>query len=79
MNMTGFVNIALRVCLIASAGYIVAGIIGIELMGYLGAGIACAVVQAAWNVWLCVLVKKHIGVNTSILRFADFKENAHVA
>jgi O-antigen/teichoic acid export membrane protein len=79
MNMTGFEKIALRVCLIASVCYVVACVIGIHLYGYLGAGIACATVQAAWNVWLCILAKKHIGVNASILRFGSLRKQNNVA
>ena len=77
MNMTGFQIIALRVCTIASVGYVVACAIGIKLDGYLGAGIACALVQSGWNIWLCVLAKKHIGVDASILRFGRARKQAN--
>jgi O-antigen/teichoic acid export membrane protein len=68
MNMTGFEKIAFRVCLVAVVGYIGACALGVELLGYLGAGIGCAVVQSGWNIWLCILAKKHVGIDASILR-----------
>lgn len=42
-------------------------LIGIPLLGILGAAIATALSMILWNVWLNTLVVKHLGVNPSIL------------
>ncbi|NET32671.1 MAG: oligosaccharide flippase family protein [Cyanothece sp. SIO1E1] len=41
--------------------------IGIPWLGILGAALATAVTMATWNLWMLVLVIKHIRVNSSIV------------
>jgi O-antigen/teichoic acid export membrane protein len=49
-------------------------LVGIPLLGILGAAIATALSMSLWNIWLNALVVKHLGVNPSIVAALGSRE-----
>ena len=67
MTMTTYQNQAARVMAASALVNVMLNWVGIHFWGILGAAIATALSMALWNIWLYVLVVKHLGVRPSIL------------
>ncbi|MEM6715661.1 MAG: flippase [Cyanobacteria bacterium P01_C01_bin.147] len=67
MTMTTYQNQAARVMAVSALVNVILNGVGIHFWGILGAAIATALSMALWNIWLYVLVVKHLGVRPSIL------------
>lgn len=67
LNMTGHHNQCAFVVGCSALLNIVLNLIGIPLLGVLGAAIATAISMSVWNIWLNRLVVKYLGVNPSIV------------
>lgn len=66
LNMTGFERVSARVLGICAVVDIVLNIAFVHEFGYLGAAWASALTMALWNVWLAVMVKRHLGIQSFI-------------
>lgn len=67
LNMTGNQMVNLKVCAIAVLMYLVLlRLLVPSPLGFTGAALASMLSQVLWNVWLCVLVKKRLNINTFI-------------
>lgn len=66
MAMTGHQNQSVVVFGTAAAVNIGLNAVGIPLIGAMGAAIATAFTMAVWNIWLSILVVKHVGVRPSV-------------
>jgi O-antigen/teichoic acid export membrane protein len=72
MVMTGHQNKSVKVFALSTLINIAGNAIAIPLCGRVGAAIATSITMIFWNIWLSVLVKKHIGIHTSIFyRFSQ--------
>ncbi len=74
MSMTGHQNKSVVVFGTAAVLNIVLNAVLIPLVGSMGAAIATGFTMMVWNIWLCILVIKHINIQTSIFYFL-FKDN----
>ncbi len=63
MTMTGHQNQASVVYGMAALLNVILNAIAIPLFGIMGAAIATAISIVVWNVWLTLLVIKHVGIN----------------
>lgn len=66
MVMTGHQNKSLKVFAWSAVINIIGNAIAIPLWGRVGAAITTSLTMIVWNIWLSVLVVKHIGIHTSI-------------
>lgn len=72
MNMTGNQDQSAKVFGISAVLNILLNIVGIYLYGAVGAAVATAISMVIWNVWLYLLVKKILNIDSSI--FSTFKK-----
>lgn len=72
MNMTGNQDQSAKVFGISAVINIFLNIVGIYLFGAIGAAISTSISMAIWNVWLYVLVRKKLNIDSSI--FSTFKK-----
>lgn len=75
MNLTGYQNQSARVVLYTVLFNLFGNVIGIKLLGILGAAIATSITMAIWNIWLHALVVKNLKVQPSILHAFILKQN----
>lgn len=66
MNMTGNQDQSAKVFGISAAINILLNIVGIYFYGAIGAAIATAISMVIWNMWLYILVKKNLNIDSSI-------------
>ena len=66
MIMTGYQNKAVVVFCCSALLNIILNWILIPLFGITGAAIATSFTMALWNIWLCILVVKNLGINPTI-------------
>jgi O-antigen/teichoic acid export membrane protein len=66
LTMTGHQNQCAKVVGWSALLNILLNLIGIPLLGILGAALATAISMAVWNIWMNRLVVKHLGVNPAI-------------
>jgi O-antigen/teichoic acid export membrane protein len=71
MNMTGNQDQSAKVFGVSAVINILLNIVGIYLYGAVGAAVATAISMMIWNLWLYVLVKKNLNIDSSI--FSTFK------
>jgi O-antigen/teichoic acid export membrane protein len=67
LNMTGHHNQCAFVVGCSALLNLILNLIGIPLLGVLGAALATAISMSVWNIWLNRLVIKYLGVNPSIV------------
>lgn len=67
LNMTGHQDDVAKVFAFGAALNIGLNLVLIPPMGITGAAIATSASMAVWNVWLCILVRKRLGIDASIL------------
>ncbi|MEM9274976.1 MAG: flippase [Cyanobacteria bacterium P01_F01_bin.143] len=66
MIMTGYQNKAVVVFCCSALLNIILNWILIPLFGITGAAIATSFTMALWNIWLCILVVRNLGINPTI-------------
>ncbi len=66
MIMTGHQNQSFRVIICSALLNVALNAILIPFLGIVGAAIATSISMIVWNIWLSILVVKHIGVRPSI-------------
>ncbi len=66
LNMTGNQNDSAKVIAIAAVLAIVLNPIGIYFWGVTGSAIVTAVITIFWSTWLFILVRKRIGINSTL-------------
>lgn len=67
MTMTGHQNQSALVMAASALVNVILNVIGLQVMGIVGAAIATALSMALWNVWLYGLVTRRLGVRPSIV------------
>lgn len=72
MNMTGNQDQSAKVFGISAVLNIFLNILGIYLFGAIGAAVSTSISMVIWNVWLYVLVRKNLNIDSSI--FSTFKK-----
>lgn len=65
--MTGHQNQCAKVVGLSALLNVTLNLIGIPLLGILGAGLATGLSMALWNIWLNTLVVKYLNINPSIV------------
>lgn len=66
LNMTGFERISIRVLGVTALLDIALNIALVQRYGYFGAAVASAATLALWNIWLAMLAKRHLGIDSFI-------------
>lgn len=67
LNMTGHQNATARVFTVAVVVNIALNLLTIPRFGIVGAAFSTALTMASWNVWLSVMVRRRLGLHTSVL------------
>lgn len=67
VNMTGYQDESARVFALSAAANVLFNLIMIPLFGIEGASIATAVTAGLWNIWLCKIVRREIGIKSHII------------
>ncbi len=70
LNVTGHQDYSMMVFGSSLIILIILNLILTPMMGMKGAAIAVVLVTGFWNVWLLILVKKHLRIHPSVLSFA---------
>ena len=73
MNLTGHQHQNLRVIGVVAAVNVVLNLIGIHWLGIMGVALATAISIALRNIWLNVLIKRNLGIHSSIIAVPWFK------
>lgn len=72
MNMTGNQDQSAKVFGISAVLNIFLNILGIYLFGAIGAAVSTSISMVIWNVWLYILARKNLNIDSSI--FSTFKK-----
>ena len=62
MSLTGYQNISARVYGLSALVNVSLNALLIPIWGLLGAALATTVTMVLWNVWFCILVRRHLGI-----------------
>ncbi len=67
LNVTGHQDYSMMVFSVALIGILLMDVILVPIFGMLGAALGVILITAMWNVWMCLLVKRHLNIHSHLL------------